>query len=340
MAEGSGGISAGAPDRATVIAELANLSATGEAPAAEPAATPSEAASEKPEAPIEAPAAEPEADEPGEADAAPEKPAEPAVDAETEKRLKTIQAQEKRIREQLAKERSALEAERSEIKARVAELERFQSLAARAKYDPASVLEALGVSADEFESAARHLFARSKAAANDPKWKQASEAAAKEREAQDKISATEKRLAELESRLEKQHQQTVLEQAKSGFFAQVSTAATDDTPLLKSFVAKSPAKARDALFQIAASLYEETGEAPDASDVATAWEKQRRDELAELGLDASVYLAAQKAPPPEATKRPAKTLGAAAGATPARAPVSKAEERDSIIAELRKLRSV
>lgn len=329
---------AAGPDRAAVLAEMASLSS---------------AAPEAPEAPAEPAAAEeapaePEATEPVEAASDSPAPVEAAndnADPDTSKRLATVKAQEKRLREQIAKERSdaraELDAHRKQIEAewspKIEAAQKFEALAKRAKYDPASVLEQLGLTADDFEIAARHLYARSKAGAADPKNRQAAEAALRERESQDRIAAHEKKLADLEAKLTAKEQAQAFESQRGQYLdLTLKAVANDNAPLLAKLATKAPAKARAELWQTAERLFDQTGEFPDHEDVITAWESQRRAELEDLGID--VATSAKPAPAAPAA-RPGKSLGNGHGAAPANsnAPKSRKEERDEVLREMARL---
>lgn len=296
-----------------------------------------------PEAPVEAaPADEVEASEHVEAaEPVAEVAAEPA-DADTSKRLATVKAQEKRLREQIAKERAdaraALDAERKQFEADIAPklkaAQDFETLAKRAKYDPAAVLEQLGLTDDDFELAARHLYARSKAGAADPKNRAAAEQAAREREAHDRIAAHEKKLADLEAKLTAKEQAQAFESQRGQYLdGALKAVANDNAPLLSKLASKAPAKARAELWQTAERLFDATGEFPDHEDVITAWESQRRAELEDLGIDV-VTSAKPVAPAPAA--RPGKSLGNSHGAAPANsnAPKSPREMRDEVLREM------
>lgn len=304
--------------------------------------------SAEPEAPVEAapveaaPADEVEASEHVEAaEPVAEVAAEPA-DADTSKRLATVKAQEKRLREQIAKERAdaraALDAERKQFEADIAPklkaAQDFETLAKRAKYDPAAVLEQLGLTDDDFELAARHLYARSKAGAADPKNRAAAEQAAREREAHDRIAAHEKKLADLEAKLTAKEQAQAFESQRGQYLdGALKAVANDNAPLLSKLASKAPAKARAELWQTAERLFDATGEFPDHEDVITAWESQRRAELEDLGID---VVTSAKPVTPAPAARPAKSLGNSHGAAPANsnAPKSPREMRDEVLREM------
>lgn len=271
---------------------------------------------------------------PDEAKPAAEAKAEDKPDAETEKRLAKVHAAEKRAKEALATERKTFadekaqfERERHEFKGK---LERFEQLAARAKYDPASVLLELGLTEDDFEPAARDIYTRSKAAK--PGDREASAARMQQREAQDTVAQMKKRLDEYEQREKQREVATQVEQAWQGYFgdvAKIAQADTSDASLVRSAMTKSPERTEKAMRTLANQMCQETGEWPDAADVVARYEKTKRAELDELGIDPSIVSkAGAKAPaakPADEKRAPAKTLngGELNGSTTAPKPGAK-----------------
>lgn len=324
--------SAAGADRATVLAEMASMTVDPVVEAAPVESAPAEVLPAE-----DAPAVDVVEDAPAEAvEAAPAD-----ADPETGKRLATIKAQEKRQREQIAKDRTdaraALDAERrqfeQDIAPRLKAAQDFEALAKRAKYDPTAVLEHLGLTTDDFELAARHLYARSKAGQADPKNRAAAEQAIRERESTDRISAHEQKLAALEAKLTARDQAQQFESQRGQYLdLTIKAVANDNAPLLSKLAAKAPEKARAALWQTAERLFVQTGEMPDHEDVITAWESQRRAELADLGIDVATSARPAAAP----VVRPGKSLGNGHGAAPANgnAPRTRQEERDDVLREM------
>jgi hypothetical protein len=318
-------------DRAAVLAEMASM-----------AAAPAEQAAPAEAAPAEAAEPEPAADEAANDNAAPVEaaPVETA-DPETAKRLATVKAQEKRQREQIAKDRAdalaQVEVRRKEIEAewspKIEAAQKFEALAKRAKYDPAAVLEQLGLTSDDFELAARHLYARSKAGQADPKNRAAAEQATREREQLDRITAHERKLADLEAKLTAKEQAQAFESQRGQYLdLTIKAVANDNAPLLAKLASKDPSKARAALWRTAEQLFDQTGEFPDSDDVITAWETQRRAELEDLGIDVTT----STKPAAPAAPRPGKTLSNGHGAAPANsnAPKTRQEEREEVLREM------
>jgi len=190
--------------------------------------------------------AEPETEKtpPSEKEAPPKEDAEPEPDAQTQRALDKIRAREKQSKEALAEERADWKREREREEARLsprlAELEKFETLKARAKYDPAGVLEALGLSDDDMEAASKAAWSRSKAAKADPKQREAVEKTAKEREAADRLAALEKRIAEREKAETERENQARVQTMLTSYLDSISKAASDSTPLARAHLSKNP----------------------------------------------------------------------------------------------------
>ncbi len=285
---------------------------------------------------VDADAIEVDDDEPGALEAAIETA--PAItDPDTAKRIANVQRAEKRSRELIAKERTELselkasiERERLEIARQLDEVKAFSQLKAKARYAPAEVLAALGLTDDDFEPAARDLYTRSKAGAQDPRNREAAARMQAEREYRDKVGQLESKLQEMEQRNQQQAQQAQYQQAWQSYYSDVvKTATPDEAPLLSKALSKNPTKTQQALQNLATQICNEVGEWPDAADVVAVYEKNRRAELEELGIDLNTKAA------PASTASPTKTLAPGAKAsTPARAKKSRQEEREDVLAAL------
>lgn len=268
-----------------------------------------------------------------------EKPAkvEDKPDSETAKRLASVQAAEKRMREKFAaetaKEREALAREkaeaareREELKAVQAELAAYKKAVERAKVDPVSALKALGV--DDLDYAARTAYAASK---GDPANKEAAARLMREREQAERLERLEAKLAERERQDAEREQHATIVQRASSFMDGVKKAAAagEVSPLAKHFLAKDPEHTERELRMIAKELADELQDIPeDPADVLARFEKKRRADLARYGVDPdSLTKTEQKKPDPEATKKTvAKTLGNDLSTT--RVPQASTSERE------------
>ena len=363
-----------APPTAAELAELGAL--RGEvAPAAAPAAAPPPPAEKAAADP--APAAPPAPDEPAEdpisdtpdgeepaaevsptSDAAPAKPPEPKPDPAEERGMASVRRMEEQARKRLTAERAAMKAEIDKAKAEWAEeraraekqlapmmeqVKAFEALKARARYAPDAVLEHLGLTAADFEPAARALWSRTEAASADPKNREAVARMMRERETDDRVAAIIKKNEELEKRLAEQNDRwTAREQeAESArqaneYLDAVTGAVSDSAPLVQRWMAKDKAKVREQFAVVAMELAQETGEAPNHADVVQEVERRRRADLEVLGFDPDAILATpKKAAPAAPAAPPAKTLRQAGGAP---TPPKKRQTDDELRAEFEQLR--
>jgi hypothetical protein len=242
------------------------------------------------------------------------------------KAMAQVRKAEKRMRERFTAERQAFERERQqwqdEIKDIAAAAKKFERLQQRAKYEPDMVLAELGLTDDDFDFAHRKIFARTKTAAADPKWREATERMAKDRELADRVAATEKANEQLREELRQARATEQAEREGKAYLDSVVKAADDSAPLLKRQLEKNPTKAHNALAAIAVELFDKHGVQPAPAKVIKVYEKRRRAELEELGVEVPAVTAKAKT---AAAKKP---VVAAAAST------SKRPTREEILAEL------
>jgi len=233
--------------------------------------------------------------------------------------------------------RAAAAKEREELAAARAELAEFNRLRARAKVDPVAALEALGV--DDLEHAAKSAYAKHK---GDPANKAEVARTMREKEAAEKLAAIEKRLEARDAADRERAEAEQATRAAAEYMTGVAKAAAagEVSPLAKHFLATHPEKTDRRLRQIAVELLTETGDTPDAADVLARYEKTRREELEELGIDPTTILTAKTAKKPDQLadkKPPAKTLNN--DLSTQRVPKSKSSDRDVRAATLRAIES-
>lgn len=222
------------------------------------------------------------------------------ADPETEKRTAHLRKLEQRMRAGLERDRAAFERERTAFerdrdthKAELAELAEFRQLKSRARYNLSSVLAKLGFSDDDYEPAARELYALSKAGASDPKNREAAARLQREREHGDELSTTRKELAELKKKLEERDQQTSAQRETEAYLGDVMRFAkrvADKTPLVRNVMKKNPERARSEMSAIALDILKDTGKVPSAKQVVVAYEKARRRDLREQGVDVKALI--------------------------------------------------
>lgn len=256
------------------------------------------------------------------------------ADPELAKRLAAVRATEQRQRAALQREREELLREREEFRSQAKSIreaqDRFDRLAARAKYNPVAVLRELGLTDDDFEHAGQVIYAHSKAAGLKPETKAAAERAMRERESMDELAQLRAKHEALEKRLAERDELDAADRQVRAFMGRVYKAAGDETPLTKKYLAKNPAAAQAALTVTANRLAQKLGSWPKPEAVVRAYEKQRRRDLADLDIDVPLGAGAKKphgAPAPSgATQKN--------GAAPAAAGNGLFPSRDEVIAEL------
>lgn len=330
-------LESGPADNASIAAELESM--TGDQEITEDAPSKKEPA-EKDEKPAVEKQAK-EIDDDDDDEESPETKEEPA-DPQLNKRLEAVQRAERRAKEAVAREREVLTADRQEMERKfaplAAQVERFEQLAKRAKFDPVSVLLHLGLSEDDFEPIARSIYDHSKAAASDPKRKEYSQRAMREREAADQLSQVQKEFSEFKQQMETREREATSQQQVATYLDAVAKAASDETPIVRSMIEKNPSRARERLTSAAQYLLDETGEVPDAGDVLRALEKAEREELESRGIDPDMV---SRKPVAATEKKPSKTLSADLS-SPTKpkvkdAPKSKREERDDLVRDLERM---
>lgn len=278
--------------RAAVLADWGSAASEPEAPAPAPEPAPeapAEPATDTESAPegIEEPThptesaneEEPEADPPAVA------PSETVPDVEQQKRLDAVQRAEKRAKDQVARERLELESQKTEVAKAMEEIKRFQELQRRARFDPASVLSALGLTEEDFEPAARQIYSRSTVAAKDPRTREAAERAMREREQHSTVSVLQEKVEQLSKQIAERDQREQQDRWLGNYLSTAQKAVGDETPIVRNMLAKNQSGTQQRLQALASQLYQETGEVPEPADVVRELEKNRRAELEEAGVD-------------------------------------------------------
>lgn len=270
---------------------------------------------------------DPDEEDPGNED---ELDAEAAKDPALKKRIEAVRRTEQRQRQRLEQERAELGRERSAFQAETTQLRtavtRIEGLVARVKIDPAAVLEALGLTADDMEYAGQQCYARGKAAAGKPEYRVAAERAARDRELAEKVAASDKRTADLEAKLAAKESQAAAERDLDAYFDRAFHKATDATPITARLIAKRPRTARAELAATAGQLVAKLGRMPKAAELLAAHEKREVRALKLRGIT----------PPTPGTGKPAVVPGKpavkpAAAARPAAKPAAAEDDEDAIV---------
>ena len=238
-------------------------------------------------------------DEDAEDDDAP-KDADPAI-AQAHAKIRKL---ETRAREGIARDKAALDTERNafiaEWKPKIEALNAFEKLKGK-KSDPVSILRSLGYTDDEFEDAAKIIYGHSKAAAADPKNREAVRQLQEKKELREQVAAAQARTEALEARLNAKDEGAANEAKIATYLGRVTKSVNAEaTPILKEMLELAPNKTRKALDVIASRLATKSGaknlddaiRMVDPKKVALAYEKQRRA----AGVTVESVKALRKAP--------------------------------------------
>lgn len=232
------------------------------------------------------------------------------ADPKAAKGLDAVRKAEKRHREKMDADRAELTAERQKHAAAIEKVAEFEAAAKRVKYDPLAVLQKLGVSEDDYELIAHAVYAESKAGAADPKRKEAAAQRLRDREKDDKLTATEKRMADLEAKIEKQAQEATQREQAAQYVQQITGAAETKFPLIAKMLQLDPGDASDGLAAAYDRLVKASGKEPTPAAVVAEMDRKERGRLKKLGIDPdTIAKAAPKAAKPGAklAAKPAAT---------------------------------
>jgi hypothetical protein len=204
-------------------------------------------------------------------------------DEDTKRRLGKVRRAEQRGREQLAAERRSWETEKQQVlaewKPKIEAAQEFERLKARAKGDPLSVLQALGVGDDDLEEVSQILYGMSKAGQKDPKYKAAAMQLKQNRELREELRTANERIKAIEERTTQSAAEQESNAAALRYLSRVAKSATDETPLLKAELDARPDATRERLRRVALQLHQRDGEMPDPKKVARTYEQIRRKAL-------------------------------------------------------------
>lgn len=253
-------------------------------------------------------------------------------DAETSKRLATVAKAEKRSRD--ASDQRKIELDRREAALLAREVETtsksasFEELQALAKKDRLGVLRKLGAleTEDDYEDVGRSAFPHTKAGKVDPRSKPIAEQSAKERALQAEIAELRKTTAELAEQFKTRDAKAEAQAFQARFLDDAVKAIPATPTLIGKLLAKSPEKARQALLAVGARMERENdNETPSHADVIAEYERLRRADLEEQGVDVDAMLKPAAAPVTQpAAKKPAATLDPTATGANAR-PVDRSK---------------
>lgn len=279
------------------------------------------------EKPAPAKAAEPPAEEtPEAADVAPDLEAKPdpsaarglAAVAKAEARSRA-QADQRKV--ELDRREQQLLARENEATSKVVSSEKFL---AELRRDPAAALLKHGLTIEDLEPIAQAAYLASPAGqkelASKPGAKAAADKALREREQMTELQKAQKRIDELEAKFEGQTKAQTAQKFVEQYLDTAVKAIPTTPSLIGTLHAKAPGKARAALLSLGQQMEREAMEAdgvtqadashtPTHAEVIAEYEKRRREELEEQGVDVDAMLKrAAPAPAAPPAKKPAATL--------------------------------
>lgn len=249
---------------------------------------------------------EPKADEPD--------PATVKGLAAIDKQAARFRAEQARAKADFDLERAELARQRAEVTAKSSSFEELQKLF---RADPAAALAKLGLDKEaDYEFVARAAFPHTKDGKKDPRSAPIAAQTAKER-------ALESELAELREQTRALHDEFKNRDARAdseAFVNRYLDEAVKAIPAAPSLIGtlhkRSPEKARHALLELGARIEKRDGETPSHAEVVAEYERTRRAELEDQGVDVDVLL--KPAGPTAPVKAQSRTLDITApGSTPA-----------------------
>ncbi len=333
--DASGG---GGDIRETILAEIAADNAETAAPVedapveevadVEADATEAEAAGPDDDAPVEDEADESDDDDPDLT----------SSDPKEQKLLDNVRRAEKRMRALAEKRDAEFHVERQRWQQQVDRVSEVEKLLARAKHDPISLLKAAGVSAEDYELIAQAIYADSPALANDPKQKAAATARLREREKEEKLTAAENRIADLEAKHAAQIEQVKVQAEAAQYIQQLNATAAAKYPLVAHMLKVDVEETNDKLVATYNRLGTKLNRAPKPAEVIAEYDRSERSRLTKLGVDPNTIAKGK----PAVAAKPAANSNAPAKADPVK-PVASTnsakklspdEERAAILAEI------
>lgn len=277
-------------------------------------------------------------------DAKPIEPKQDELDDKTKRGLAAIEKQAKKFRDEQATERASLALERAELARLKAEITgKASSIDELKKLKPTDVLDKLGLDDDGLDLVARAAYARTTKGKADPR----AAAAVAEAERTRASSSHESTIADLQKQIE----DLKGEFTRRDQFAEtrqyvtkwqddaVKSIPVDKPTLIGKLHEKTPEKARQILLAIGQHIEKANdGETPTHAEVIAEYEKLRREELEEQGVDVDALLKPTVAPKAKAST---KTLDVTSvtGVRPINGSPSKAEKLAAVSAGLKRLRA-
>jgi hypothetical protein len=212
------------------------------------------------------------------------------ADPDTRRRLARLQQQEAHGREQLARREAELERREAASAQDKADAEAFRRLKQRARYQPGDVLAELGLAEDDFDLAAKDTYARTKAAAADPKWRDAARGELRTKEHADVLAAVQRELAEVKAEIKKRDESAMSERELGRYFDAALKLAGDDSPLFARHLKADRDEATRDINAIALEGLQKTGKLPSQAKLIQIYERRRATFLKKFGVDVDALI--------------------------------------------------
>ncbi len=269
--------------------------------------------------------------------------AKPVADPELERRLAMLEKADRRQKEAIDKERSLMARERAQLERERQEFEAAKQGRTVSREDlkklrnrPLELFEALGADEDYLATLSQVAYAHSKHGKNDPKAKVYAEQAAKEQSSYSELAETRERIASLEAKLEAKEKTETLARQVTEYLDGVIKEIPQTPTLIGKVMAKNPQKAKTYLHTAAALWSKQNdNETPTAAQVIAFYEKTRREELEDEGLDVASQLGSPVTAADTEVKR-SKTLPGSGGnrTRPQTAALTMDEKRAAAIRDI------
>lgn len=280
----------------------------------------------------------------------PAKPAEPAPEPPG---MAQVRKAEQHMRRQLAEERqrmlAEIEQQKTATQERITKAASIEAKLATARQDPLAAIQSLGFTEADFDALGRMIYAASPEGQKNPANRAVAQQSLAQREHATALEKLQREIAELKQGITQREQQQAQQAQLDAYLDKVTKALVPDSaPLLHAALNKAPERTRAALAAIADRLWLESGPSDDLRDVPTpaevhaAYERQRAEELEELGIDPKTIgrpaaSAPTPAPAPQAA-RPAATLAPSGAAAPIVPKPVGPPSREEVLANLAKFR--
>ncbi len=220
-------------------------------------------------------------DEDDDADDEDEKP----VDPKAAKGLDVVRRAEKRHREQMTADRAEFAREQAKHAEALTKVADYEAAAKRIAYDPIALLKKLNVPESAYDVIAHAIFAESETGKKDPARAAQAALRLRDREKEDKLTATEKRIEAMEAKLEADKLERVQAAETERYIGEINTAAKAKFPLVAHLMTANPDDVGDGLGAAFDRLKAKNNKDPKPAEVVAEYDRKERARLKAIGVD-------------------------------------------------------